>query len=277
MLDFNNVITITLKELQDARRNRWYLIYVLVFSGLSLALAWMGMTGLGDYGLAGFGRTAASIINIVLLVVPLMGLTLGAISLAGERERSTLLYLLAQPVTQLEVLLGKYFGLAIALFSALVLGFGISGILITVQGGSADISLYLVMVLLAFMLGLVSLSLGFLISSMVRKGSTAVSIALFIWLLLLIFGDLGLMGTSMVLKLGVGQLFTLTLLNPMQIFKIAAILNIRGSLEVLGPAGIYALRTYGPQLLPGLIAVLVAWTLVPMSVAYFTFRKSGAL
>jgi Cu-processing system permease protein len=277
MLDFNNIITITLKELQDARRNRWYLIYVLVFTGLSLALAWLGMTGLGDYGLAGFGRTAASIINIVLLVVPLMGLTLGAISLAGERERSTLLYLLAQPVTQLEVLLGKYIGLAIALFSALVLGFGISGILITLQGGSAEINIYLLMVLLAFMLALVCLSIGFLISSMVRKGSTAVSIALFTWLLLLVFGDLGLMGTSIVLNLGVDQLFTLTLLNPMQIFKIAAILNIRGSLEVLGPAGIYALRTYGPQLLPGLVAVLAAWTLVPMSLAYFSFRRTGAL
>ncbi len=277
MLDFNNVITITRKELQDARRNRWYLIYVIVFTGLSLALAWLGMTGLGDYGLAGFGRTAASIINIVLLVVPLMGLTLGAISLAGERERSTLLYLLAQPVTQLEVLVGKYFGLAIALFSALVLGFGISGVLIAVQGGSAEINLYLLMVLLAFMLALVSLSIGFLISSLVRKGSTAISIALFIWLLLLIFGDLGIMGTSMVLELGVGQLFTLTMLNPVQIFKIAAILNIRGSLEVLGPAGIYALRTYGSQLMPGLIAALLAWALLPMTLAFYAFRRSGAL
>lgn len=276
MLDFNNVITISLKELQDARRNRWYLIYVLVFTCLSLALAWMGMTGLGDYGLAGFGRTAASIINIVLLVVPLMGLTLGAISLAGERERNTLQYLLAQPVTQFEVLLGKYLGLAIALFSALVLGFGISGIFISLQGGSAEINLYLLMVLLAFMLALVSLSLGFLISSMVRKGSTAISIALFIWLLLLIFGDLGLMGTSIMLKLGVGQLLTLTLLNPMQIFKIAAILNIRGSLEVLGPAGIYALRTYGTQLMPGLIGILLAWTLLPLTFAYYAFRRSGA-
>ena len=277
MLDFNNVITITRKELQDARRNRWYLIYVIVFTGLSLALAWLGMTGLGDYGLAGFGRTAASIINIVLLVVPLMGLTLGAISLAGERERSTLLYLLAQPVTQLEVLVGKYIGLAIALFSALVLGFGISGVLIAVQGGSAEINLYLLMVLLAFMLALVSLSIGFLISSMVRKGSTAISIALFIWLLLLIFGDLGIMGTSMVLELGVRQLFTLTMLNPVQIFKIAAILNIRGSLEVLGPAGIYALRNYGSQLMPGLIAALLAWALLPMTLAFYAFRRSGAL
>lgn len=276
MLDFKNIITISLKELQDARRNRWYLIYVVVFTGLSLALAWMGMTGLGDYGLAGFGRTAASIINIVLLVVPLMGLTLGAISLAGERERNTLQYLLAQPVTQFEVLFGKYLGLAIALFSALVLGFGISGIFISLQGGSAEINLYLLMVFLAFMLALVSLSLGFLISSMVRKGSTAISIAIFIWLLLLIFGDLGLMGTSIMLKLGVGQLLVLTMLNPMQIFKIAAILNIRGSLEVLGPAGIYALRTYGTQLMPGLIGILLAWTLLPLTFAYYAFRRSGA-
>lgn len=277
MPDFKNILTITQKELQDARRNRWYLIYVVVFAVLSLALAWLGMTGLGDYGLAGFGRTAASIINIVLLIVPLMGLTLGAISLAGERERSTLLYLLAQPVTQLEVMLGKYLGLGIALFSALVFGFGISGIFIAIQGGSAEIKLYSLMVLLAFLLALVSLSLGFLISSTVRKGSTAVSIALFIWLLLLVFGDLGLMGTAMVLNLGVSQLLTLTVLNPMQIFKIAAILNLRGNLEVLGPAGIYALRTYGAQLMPVLVAILLAWILIPLGLAYTAFKKIGAL
>jgi Cu-processing system permease protein len=277
MPDFKNILTITQKELQDARRNRWYLIYVVVFAVLSLALAWLGMTGLGDYGLAGFGRTAASIINIVLLIVPLMGLTLGAISLAGERERNTLLYLLAQPVTQLEVMLGKYLGLGIALFSALVFGFGISGILIAIKGGSAEIKLYSLMVLLAFLLALVSLSLGFLISSTVRKGSTAVSIALFIWLLLLVFGDLGLMGTAMVLKLGVSQLLTLTVLNPMQIFKIAAILNLRGNLEVLGPAGIFALRTYGAQLMPVLVAILLAWILIPLGLAYTAFKKIGAL
>ena len=277
MIDFNNVITITQKEMRDSRRNRWYILYVLIFSALSLALAWLGMTGLGDFGLAGFGRTAASIINIILLVVPLMGLTLGAMSLAGERERNTLTYLLAQPVDQLEVLLGKYLGLAAALLSALVIGFGISGIFIAVNGGTANIRVYLLMVMLAFLLALVSLSLGFFISSTVRKGSTAISIALFVWLLLLVFGDLGLMGTSLVLNLGVGQLFTLTMLNPMQIFKIAAILNIRDNLEVLGPAGVYALRTFGAQLLPALIVIMITWALVPLVFAYYAFRRSGAL
>lgn len=53
------------------------------------------------------------------------------------------------------VKLGKNFGLAIALFSALVLGFSISGVLIAVLGGSTEINLYLLMALLAFMLALV--------------------------------------------------------------------------------------------------------------------------
>jgi Cu-processing system permease protein len=48
-------------------------------------------------------------------------------------------------------------------------------------------------------------------------------------------------------------------------------------LEVLGPAGIYALRTYGSQLMPGLIAVLLAWALLPLTLSYFAFRRSGAL
>jgi ABC-type transport system involved in multi-copper enzyme maturation permease subunit len=43
-----------------------------------------------------------------------MGLTIGAGSLSGERERGTLQYLLAQPVNRAEVLLGKYLGIVLA-------------------------------------------------------------------------------------------------------------------------------------------------------------------
>ena len=109
-VDFENVFILTQKELRDARRNRWFLLYAIAFAGLSLALAWLALSGAGNYGLAGFGRTSASLINLVLLIVPLMGLTLGALSLAGEREKGTLLYLLAQPINQLELLLGKFTG-----------------------------------------------------------------------------------------------------------------------------------------------------------------------
>lgn len=277
MIDFSNILILTQKELRDARQNRWFLLYTLAFAGLALALAWLALSGVGAYGLAGFGRTGASLINLVLLIVPLMGLTLGALSLAGERERGTLLYLMTQPVAQIELLLGKFLGLALAVLITLVLGFGLSGLLIAWKGGLTQAGDYLTLVLLAFVLSLVSLSLGFLISAATRKSATAVGIALFLWLLLVFFGDLGLMGTALVMRLEIGQLFALALLNPLQIFKMAAILAIRSNLDVLGPAGIYAVRTYGSGLMLLLVVILAAWVVLPLSSTYLVFRRRGVL
>lgn len=276
-MDLQNVFILAQKELRDAQRNRWFLLYALAFAGLSLALAWLALRGAGNYGLAGFGRTSASLINLILLIVPLMGLTLGALGLAGEREQGTLLYLLAQPINQTELLLGKTIGLGLALIAALALGFGLTALFIAANGGGADIGIYLALLGLASLLALASLSVGLLISALTGRGATAVGLSLFLWLLLVFFGDLGLMGTALTLKLDVEQLFLLALANPLQLFKIAAVYSLRHNLEVLGPAGIYAMRTYGSQLLPFLVGLLGAWFLIPFLATGYFFKKRGIL
>jgi Cu-processing system permease protein len=96
-------------------------------------------------------------------------------------------------------------------------------------------------------------------------------------LVLVFFGDLGLMGTAVVMKLEIGQLFTLALLNPLQLFKMASILALRSNLEVLGPAGVYAVRTYGSGLMVVLLVILSAWVILPLSSTYLVFRKRGVL
>jgi Cu-processing system permease protein len=277
MFEMGNVLILVRKELRDAARNRWFLLYSIAFTILSLALAGLGLSAAGSSGLAGFGRTAASMVNLVLLIVPLMGLTIGAMSLASERERGSLLYLLAQPITHLELLLGKFLGLATALFFSLFIGFGLSGVLIVIANGVAQIGVYLNLLFFAFLLALVSLSIGFLISMSARKASSAIGISVFLWLILVFIGDLGLMGTAIVMEFKIGTLFILALLNPLQNFKMAALLNIRNSLEVMGPAGIYAVRTYGAGLLPILSTVLVIWVIAPLWVTQRMFRSRGGL
>ena len=126
--------TLAQKELTRCLRNRWFLLYTLAFIALSLAFSYLALAGAGMVGFAGFGRTAASLINLVLLIVPLMALTIGAQSLAGEQEKSTLAYLLAQPINRVEVFLGKYLGLALSLLASLTLGFGISGLVMALNG-----------------------------------------------------------------------------------------------------------------------------------------------
>ena len=109
--------------MRDALRNRWFLLYTISFVALSLAFSYMAMAGTGIVGFAGFGRTAASLINLVLLITPLMALTIGIHSLVGEQEHGTLAHLLAQPINRAEVFLGKYLGLSLSLLASLALGF----------------------------------------------------------------------------------------------------------------------------------------------------------
>lgn len=276
-MSLGNVWTLAQKELQDALRNRWFAVIALAFAGLALAVAWLGLAGLGGYRLGGFGRTTASLVNLVVLVVPLMGLTLGALALAPERERGTLLYLLSQPVTHVEVLLGKFLGLGLTLLGALALGFGASGLLLAARGGLADAGGYLALAALAFLLALASLSLGLLISAATRRGAAAVGAAVALWFFLAVLSDLGLMGTALALDLGPQSMFVLTLLNPLQDFRIAAILVLRNSLEVLGPAGTYAERTYGAAVGPLLVGALFAWTAASTAAAVLVVRRRAGV
>src|SRR5262245_58883703 len=119
MMDITNVGIIARKELREALRNRWFLLYTLAFAGLALGLSALAQPTSSLVKMAGYSRTAASLVNLVLLFVPLIGLTLGAANLAGDRETGALAYLLAQPVTGAEVLLGKYLGVAGALLASL--------------------------------------------------------------------------------------------------------------------------------------------------------------
>lgn len=271
------LLTLLKKEVNDALSNRWFMLYAAGFTGLALLLSWLSLSsgGIGYSGFAGFGRTAASLVNLVLLVVPLMALTLGAASLAGERERGTLAYLLAQPVNRAEVLLGKYLGLAVSLLGALAVGFGLSAAVIAGQAEQTNAGAFGLLVGFAFILALGMLSLGFLISILTRKAAVATGVALFVWLTLVFIGDLGLMGTSLAFNLPIETLFGLALLNPLQVFKMASLISINATLDVLGPAGIYAMQTYEESLTWLFAGALAAWIVAPLLAAYAVFHWRG--
>ena len=268
-----NIIIVMGKEAADSRRNRWFILFTVIFAGLALGLSLLGFSGLGTFGIAGFGRTVASLINLVMLIVPLMGLMLGAISISGERERGSLLPLLAQPIMPTEILLGKYFGTAVALTAAILFGFGFSGIIIAWQGGLAQFSDYLMLVGLTLLIGLVHLSIGFLISTFTSKSTTAISIALILWLTIVFISDLGLIGTAVVLRLSPSMLLAFTLINPAQVFKLTAIYTIQEDLEILGAAGLYAVDVFAGFLFLMLMTLFLLWVFIPLLLAIGIFRR----
>jgi len=271
------VVALLRKEINDSLKNRWFVLYAAMFTGLALLLSWLSLSsgGIGYSGFASFGRTAASLINLVLLIVPLMALTVGAGSLAGERERGTLGYLLSQPVNRAEVLLGKYLGLAASLLGALALGFGLSGLVIASQGRANDAGAYALLAVFAFALALGMLSLGFLVGVLAPKSAVATSVALFLWLIFVFIGDLGLMGTALVFRLPISALFHIALANPLQVFKMFSLISINTTLDVLGPAGIYAMQTYRQGLGWLFLGALVAWIILPLLLSFVVFYRTG--
>ena len=272
-----SIATIAKRELRDAVRSRWFALYTVAFAALGLGVSYISAQAAGSTGLAGYGRTTAGLINIILLVVPLMALTAGAGTIASDRERGTLAYILAQPVSRLEVLLGKYLGLAGALAASFSLGLGLCTGILAWKSGATGPAAMLWFAGLSIALSLAMLSVGVLISTFARKASVAIGTAVFLWLVLVFVSDLGLMAGTIALKLRIEDLFALSLLNPLQVFKMWSLHAVDSSLDVLGPAGLYASEEIGGKL-PWLFGgALASWVCLPLTAAGVVFSRRSPL
>lgn len=265
------------REFRDAVASRWFILFTAAFAVLTAAVSFMSLSGVGSHGFAGFGRTTAGLLNLIMLIVPVMALVAGAGAIASERERGTLLYLLAQPVSRSQVLLGKFAGLALAMTSSLFIGFGSSALILAWRAGGIGVGVFAILIGFTCALAFAMLGVGLLISVLSRRAGVATGIALFAWLSLVFLSDLGLMAGTVLFKLRVQELFALGVANPLQSFKMGVIVNMNGSLDVLGPAGVYASRTYGDALGWLVLGVLMAWTIIPLAIALTVFARNRSI
>lgn len=81
------------------------------------------------------------------------------------------------------------------------------------------------------------------------------------------------MGTALAVRLPPSWLLALALANPVEAYRIAALRSLAGSLELLGPAGLYADERLGGTLLLVLSGVLFAWIIASAVAAYMMLRR----
>ncbi|HIE21464.1 MAG TPA: ABC transporter permease [Acidimicrobiia bacterium] len=267
------IVAIARKELGDAVRSRWFWMWASAFAVLAAVLALAALPGSRIAGAASYGRTAASLVALTQIIVPLMALTLGAQTIAAQRESGALRFLLSHPVNRTEAFWGLYLGTAAALTAAAFAGFGAAGVVTALRSGGGEAGSYLRITFLAWALLLAMLGLGMLISTFARRASAALGSAVFLWLVLVFVGDLGLMGTAIATRLSVSTLFFSTIANPVEAFRLASLASFADSLDVLGPAGTYAVDALGGALLPVIVGSLLAWMAIPVTIAWNRFRN----
>ena len=267
------MIALARKELRDALRNRWLIGYGSTLMLLGALAAFAGLRGSEGLALQMFGRTAATLTNLCLFLAPLVALALGAGSIAGERERRTLDYLLAQPLSRSELVAGKYLGMLAALVLATFVGFAPAWVLVATRAGAGAALHFAVFPALASLLAAALLAVGVAISVMSPSWASALSIAIFFWFVSVVMYDLLLMSVLLGAGLPTAALAVLLVANPADAVRVLVVLSLEPDLYLLGPAGAWLLGKLG---VAGtavlLVACVLAWSVAALAFACFRFR-----
>lgn len=271
-VQFGQILVIARKEFRDRLRSRWVLAVAVVLTVFALVIAYFGAAQQGAVGFKGIELTIASLTSLVIYLVPLIALILGYDAVVGERERGSLDLLLSLPLTRLELLLGKYLGLAAALAFATVAGFGLVGVVLSYGIGLTGLLDYAGFILSTLLMGLAFLSLALLLSVLTSSKVVASGAAIALWFLYVLIYDLMLVGILVVTEgQYVGGLFpVLLLLNPADIFRILNIFSLEEVKSLYGLATVFPATLASPWLLGG---AMLFWILAPLALAYARFRK----
>lgn len=274
MLEFGQIGVVASKEFRDRIRNRWVLAVAVVFTALALVIAYFGSAQQGAVGFHGVEVTIASLVSLVIYLVPLIALLLGFDAIVGERERGSLDLLLSMPITRLELLLGKFLGLAAALSFSTVAGFGCAGVVLATDMSMGALYHYGGFIVSSILLGMSFLSIAVAISVHATDRTSASGIAIVLWFFFVLVFDLILLGILVATggELGVfgGNVFPyLLLLNPADVFRVLNIFTLDEVRTLYGLATVFPEHLSNPWLLG---CVMVLWIIAPLGYAAWRFR-----
>lgn len=257
------ILKVVRYELQNVIRNRWVLGYALLFFLATELLLRLGGTT---------PRAILSLLNVVLLLVPLVTIVFGTIYWHGAREFTELL--LAQPVPRSALFHGLFAGLVLPLSAAFVAGVSLPVLL---RGGlvASEATLLALMLVAGVALTAVFGALATLIAGVVDDRLKALGVALGVWGLMTIAWD------GVVLWVTVAfanyplerPLLGLTFLNPVDLARVLLVLRLDISAMMGYTGAVFARFLGGWTGTTAAVAGLVAWALVPGLFALRAFRR----
>ena len=262
-------------DIIESLRARWFLVYSLVFGGLVVVLFAFGLAESRVMGFTGLSRLLITYIQLAMAMLPIFVLITTVRSVAGDREAGVFEYLLSLPMSLAAWFWGRFLGRFVIVFLPVLLAM----IGATAWGGMKgvevpwDLLVYYTGLLMA--LTWCFLGIGMLISTVTRSSDVAQGAAFVVWLTLLLFIDLILLGVMIQEHLPPESAVAIALANPLQVFRIATMLLLDPQLVMLGPTAYVVLDHFGQT---GFIVYAMLYPVVLGSAAaglgFFLFRRS---
>ncbi len=262
-------------DILESLRAKWFLAYSLIFGSLVALLFMFGLTESRIMGFTGLSRLMVTYIQLAMAILPLFVLLTTVRSVAGDREAAVYEYLLSLPIGLAPWFWGKLAGRFLIVFLPVflaMLGAVVWGVL---KGADIPWALFTYYTGLLMALAWCFLGIGMLLSTLSRSADVAQASAFVIWLTLLLFLDLILLGVMIREYLPPESAVAIALVNPLQVFRTAAMLLLDRQLVMLGPSAYVILDNFGEVgyityalLYPTLLGTLCAVG------GYLIFRRS---
>lgn len=244
--------------LHDILRSRIALAYTLF-----LLVASVGLFNIGGDS----GKGLVSILSVVLMILPLMGLVFATVHFYNSYEFIELLS--SQPLKRDTILLGEYLGVSLALCAAFIVGVAVPVMLYDFSATG------LCIIGAGILLTFVFVAIAFLGSVCTRDKARGIGVALLLWFFFALLYDgiilfiLFAFQDYPLEKATIG----LVALNPIDLARTIVLLQMDVS-ALMGLTGAVMQEFFGSALgITYAVSVLMIWIIAPLWLAVSIFRK----
>lgn len=238
----------------DLLRSRWTYIYCSFFLMITLSLLFLS---------SDLSKVVISLMNVILLLVPLIATMFGVMYYYNSREFVELL--LAQPIRRSNIFLGQYLGIAGSLSLSLIIGVGLPFLIYGIFN-SAEIWNFLILLATGIFLSFIFSAIAFWIALKNENRIKGFGLAILSWLFFaVIYDGIFLLGLIWFNDYPIEK-FALfgSLLNPIDLSRILILLKLDIS-ALMGYTGAVFQNFFGNSSgMIASIAVLLSWVLIPL-------------
>lgn len=251
---------ITKFQIQNIIRSNWIIIYTF---GLILT------TSLIIYFTNDSSKVIVSLMTIMFILNPLIGILFGSIYLYNSREFIELV--LTQPIKRSTLYSGLFLGLVIPFILVTIVGVGLP----LAASNLIEPDLIGNLLSTSILLVCIFVSIAFLITTFIIERSAGLGIAFIIWLFLCWIYDGFLLFFSYAFQDYPIEriILSLTIINPIDLARINILLRFEAA-AMLGITGA-VFQDFISASLGKVItfAVHLIWIFIPFSIGYFRFKK----
>ena len=249
-------------DLMENLRSKWFWAYSGLFGSFVAVMFLSGVTESQIIGFVGLSRLMVTFMQVSMAILPIYVLITTVRSVVGDRESNVMEYMLSLPISFSAYYWSKFVSKFLVIYIPVLLALIFAIVWGSLKNLDVPWDLFFFYSILLAALIFNFLGIGMFISAVAKSQEIAIGTAFILWLLLVAFLDLLLMGLMLKMRLNPDIIIWGGMINPLQVFRTGSLILFDPRLTVMGPASYFVLDVIGRN------AFLVLSIIYPISLGW---------